>query len=79
MARQRITELEIEANTHLKALDKAKEWRERQIKELTEQKDIEIQKRDNEIEELKKKITQLELNQNQQLEAKIEVKSSVNN
>lgn len=61
--RQRIQALEEEVETHLKALDTAQKWRERQIQELNEQKDKEIK-------ELTKKLTQLENQQKKQTEEK---------
>ena len=46
-------ELQIEREEEAKSLEKAKEWRERQLKEITAQKD-------QQIEELKKQISQLQ-------------------
>ena len=47
-------ELQIEREEFAKALQKAQEWRERQIKEITEQKDEEINN-------LKKQVSQLQV------------------
>ena len=57
-------ELEIEREENLKALDKAQEWRERQIKELGEE-------RGRQISELQSKITEIE-QENQWLKGKLE-------
>ena len=54
-------ELELEREESKKALDKAQEWRERQIKEVTEQKDQQIQKLQVRIKELEKQLTNLQL------------------
>jgi len=44
-----------------KALEKAKEWRERQIKEITEQKDREIKQLQDKISELKRLLQQTKI------------------
>jgi len=44
-----------------KALEKAKEWRERQIKEITEQKDREINQLQDKISELKRLLQQTKI------------------
>ena len=49
-------DLEIEREEAAKALEKAKEWRERQLKELTTQKDQRIKELEQQLESLKLKL-----------------------
>jgi hypothetical protein len=70
------SELEMEREEIKKALDKSKEWRERQIKEITEQKDQQIEQLQNKIKELERQLNDLQIQeQNCTFENQIEISS----
>ena len=69
-------ELEMEREEVKKALDKSKEWRERQIKEITEQKDREIEQLQTKIKELERQLNDLQIQeQNRTLENQVKISS----